>query len=89
MTYRVGDDATIVYPVTDTADPPGNLDVPTEVSARRWLGETTTITATWLGDPGPTRDLEVPLGDLPAGLWGLTLVVNGGTDLELGRVVIS
>lgn len=89
MTFKVGDDATIVYPVTDMADPPGNLDLPAEVSARRWLGETTTITAAWLGDPGPARDLEVPLGDLSAGLWVLNLVVDGGTDLELGRVVIS
>lgn len=89
MTYQVGDDATIIFPVTDTAVPPGTLSFIPTVSARRVLGETTTLTGTWLGSPGPQRDLEIPLGNLPAGLWELTLVIDGGEDVTLGWVNIA
>lgn len=93
MTYRVGDDVREIYPVTDAADPPGNLSFTPTVKA--WLDptdETTTIEipgAAWLGNAGSQRDLEVPLATLTAGIWGLGLVVDDGPDLFLGNVYIQ
>lgn len=90
MTYKVGDDATITYPVTDEADPPGTLDIPPTVTAWQSDGTTLDVTgAAWAGDPAATRDLDVPLADLPAGLWGLGLTVPDGPDLFLGNVYIQ
>jgi hypothetical protein len=90
VTYRVGDDIREIYPVTDTADPPGNLSFDPVVKA--WQSDGTTVEvpgAQWLGAAGSTRDLEVPLASLPAGLWGLGLTVDGGADLFLGNVYIE
>lgn len=90
MTYKVGDDATITYPVTDQANPPGTLDFTPVVHAWKADGTTVTITAAaWAGTPAATRDLDVPLADLPAGLWGLGLAIDGAEDLFLGNVVIQ
>lgn len=93
MTYRVGDDVRQIYPVTDTADPPGNLSFDPVV--RAWLDpldDTTHVEisdAQWLGSPGSPRELEVSLATLPRGLWGLGLIVDGGPDLFLGNVYIQ
>lgn len=90
MTYKVGDDATITYPVTDTATPPGTLDIPPTVHAWQANGTTVTIAdASWASDPAATRDLDVPLATLSAGLWGLGLSIDGAEDLFLGNVVIQ
>lgn len=90
MTYKVGDDATITYPVTDTATPPGTLDIPATVHAWRADGTLVTVDgAGWVGGPAATRDLDVPLAGLDAGLWGLGLSIDGAEDLFLGNVVIE
>lgn len=90
MTYRVGDDATITYPITDDAQPPGTLDFEPVVTAWQSDGTTATITgAEWLSSPGAQRDLTVPLVELPAGLWGLGLDVADGPNLFLGNVYIQ
>lgn len=90
MTYKVGDDSTIAFPVTDSAVPPGDLNFTPIV--RAWLADGTTVEisgASWKGSPGATRDLEVPLSALAAGLWGLGLVITGGQDLFLGNVLMG
>lgn len=90
MTFRVGDDATVIYPITDDASPPGTLNFTPVL--RAWKSDDTTVDvagAEWLGEQGPQRDLSVPLAALPAGLWGLGLIVNDGPDLFLGNVLIQ
>lgn len=90
MTFRVGDDATVIYPITDDASPPGTLNFTPAV--RAWQSDDTTVdiaNAEWLGEPGAQRDLSVPLAGLPAGLWGLGLTVADGPDLFLGNVYIE
>lgn len=95
MTYNVGDDATITYPVTDTNG--GSLNLPATVVAHTSAGDELPITAAWQGaaaahpdiEGATLRQLDVPLETLPAGLWGLVLVVEGEADLFLGNVVIQ
>lgn len=90
MTYYVGDDSTITYPVTDTTTPPGTLNFTVQVTAHNADGTTITVTgATWLGVAGSPRNLEIPLTSLPAGLWSLRLAITGDEDLFLGNVVIE
>lgn len=80
--FRVGDDATIVYPITDSEG--GLIDwANPQVKA----GDET-LPATWLGDPATTRDLEVPLDALGVGTYTLWLVIPGQTDVRLGMVYI-
>lgn len=95
MTYKVGDDATITYPVTDTNG--GTLTIPDDVVAHNSDGDEVALDATWQGAAGPhptipgatVRQLEVPLATLPAGLWGLELIVSSSADLLLGNVYIE
>jgi len=66
-------------------DPVGRL-----VSKVTSDGTTITITgATWESDPATTRNLRIPLGALPAGLWSLRLVIDDEPDLFLGNVYIQ
>lgn len=90
MTFRVGDDATVIYPITDDATPPGTLDFTPVV--RAWKSDGTTVDVNgpeWLGEPGAQRDLSVSLAALPAGLWGLGLIIADGPDLFLGNVYVQ
>ena len=82
MTLYANDpDANVVYPITDAQG--GTLDFPAVVQV---TGQPD-ITGQWLGDPGPTRDLKVPLAGLPAGsLHRLRLVIPGDNDVSLGQV---
>lgn len=90
MTYLVGDDSTITYPVTDAGDPPGDLSFTPLVQAHTSDGTTVVVAgAAWTGAAGATRDLVVPLASLPAGLWSLRLALDGTADLFLGNVVIE
>jgi hypothetical protein len=90
VTYRVGDDATVIYPVTDDATPPGDLAFTVVVRARKSDGTLVDVPdAAWLGSPGAARELNVPLATIPAGLWALDLEVPGGPDLFLGNVYIE
>jgi hypothetical protein len=95
VTYKAGDDATWTVPVIDSSG--GPLNDTAVVTARRWLGDTETITADWTGTATPvegqdgatSRVLAVPLASLPAGLWSLRLVITGDADLFLGNVLIE
>ncbi len=90
MTFYVGDDSTVTYPVTDAATPPGDLSFAVIVTAWKADGTNQAVSgAAWLGNPGNPRDLEVPLGTLPAGLWSLRLAIANDADLFLGNVVIQ
>ena len=90
MTYRVGDDATVIYPITDDATPPGDLSFTVVVRARKADGTLVDVAdAGWLGTAGAERELNVPLSTVPAGLWALDLEVPGGPDLFLGNVYIQ
>lgn len=90
MTYYVADDSTITFPVTDSATPPGTLDFTPVVTAYKTNGDRTVVSGpSWLGSPGSTRDLQVPLGSIPAGLWSLRLTIESGADLFLDNVVIE
>lgn len=89
MSYYVGDESLITYPVTDTADPPGTLNIPASVQAVKADATTVEITGTWLDAPAATRRLQVPLATLPAGLWSLRLTITGEQDLFLGNVYIE
>lgn len=82
MTLYANDpDVNVVYPITDAQG--GTLDFSPVVQV---TGHTD-ITGVWLGDPGPSRDLKVPLIGLPAGpLHRLRLVIPGDNDVPLGQV---
>ena len=96
MTYKVGDDATETYPVTDTNG--GTIDIPaTGVTAHNSDGTEISVTAAWQGaaaahpdiEGATLRNIEVKLDTIPAGLWGLSLAVDGAADVFLGNVVIE
>lgn len=94
---KFGDDGTVSCPVIDRNG--GTLDLPATVIARNSAGETVTITASWAAAaapvndpamPGATfRDIVVPMATVPVGLWGFTLVVDGGEDRFLFNEVIE
>lgn len=47
------------------------------------------ISATWLGSPSPSRDIDVPLISLTDhGFYALYLQVPGNNDFELERVEV-
>jgi hypothetical protein len=80
--FRVGDDALVKYPVTDGTG--GVVDWPTPTV----LANDITLSAVWLGDPAPTRDIAIPLSTLPVGVYTMWLNVPGDSDLRLGTVHI-
>lgn len=75
-------DPAVTYPVTDTAQPPGDLDFTPVVRTSSGL----VLPSAWQTPAGASRDLRVELADLPAGTWTLWLTVPGESDLNLGRV---
>lgn len=95
MTYRVGDDATISYPVIDKNG--GTIAIDATVTAANSAGDELAVTATWATAVAPLpdvdgatfRDIEIPLAELPVGLWGFTLNIPGDTDVFLGNVYIQ
>ena len=79
--YADDPDVNVVFPITDSQG--GDLSWSAVVKA----GEAS-ITAAWVGNPGPTRNLRVPLSSLPVGMHRLRLVVPGDNDVSLGNVVL-
>lgn len=79
--YADDPDVNVVFPITDGEG--GDLAWSPVVTVGG-----TSITAAWQGDPGPTRDLRVPLSSLPAGMHRLRLLVPGDNDVSLGNVVL-
>lgn len=81
--YADDPDVHIVYPITDANQGELEFDPVVRVKGHD-------ITAEWLGIPGPTRDLKVPLVGLAAGsTHRLRLVVPGDNDIMLGNVVLQ
>lgn len=82
--YADDPDVNVVYPVTDKQG--STLEFSPVVRVEGFDD----ITATWLGDPGATRDLRVPLAGLDAGKnHRLRLVVPGDNDVTLGVVILT
>lgn len=79
--YADDPDVNVVYPITDSQGGDLSWSPVVQVGAAE-------ITAVWVGDPGPTRNLRVPLSTLPAGMHRLRLVVPGDNDVSLGNVVL-
>ena len=79
--YADDPDVNVVFPVTDSQG--GDLSWSAVVMA----GDVE-LTGTWQGDPGPTRNLRVPLSSLPVGMHRLRLIVPGDNDVSLGNVVL-
>lgn len=75
-------EAAVTFPVTDGTGQ--NVD---------WADPTVTagdveIAAQWQGAPSPTRDLRIPLDNLPVGSYYLWLSIPNTNDLLLGEVSI-
>lgn len=85
LVYADDPDASWVFTVTDGDGQ--DLDWASPVVA---VGSADyTLTATWLGDPAPTRKLKVPLDTLTTGSDTLYLRVPGANDIKLGRVRVE
>lgn len=80
--YADDPDVYVDYSITDSIGGDNDWD-PVTVEA-----DDVDLTGTWQGDPGPTRTLRVPLAGLPTGSHDLRLIVPGGNDLSLGRIVL-
>lgn len=85
VVYTDDPDAHWTFTITDGEG--GTLDWASPAVAAR--GGDYTLAATWLGDPGSTRRLRVPLADLAAGSYALYLKVPGGNDFRLGTVWVT
>ena len=88
--YTDDTDASWVFtiPPDPAVDNPPNLDWANPKVAAG--AGTYTLTATWLGDPAPTRKLKVTLTGLAAGkTYTLYLQVPGGVDFKLGNVRVA
>lgn len=79
--YADDPDVNAVFPITDSQG--GDLTWSAVVMA----GDVE-LAATWQGDPGPTRNLRVPLATLTPGMHRLRLIVPGDNDVSLGNVVL-
>lgn len=86
VVYADDPDAHVIYPVTDANG--AALDFTAVVAVG-----TTEVTAAWVGSTtttngATTRDLDVPLADVPTGNHRLRLKVPGDNDLHLGSVLV-
>lgn len=79
--YADDPDVNVVYPITDSEGGDLTWSPVVQVGA-------TEIVASWVGDPGPTRNLRVPLSTLSKGTHRLRLVVPGDNDVSLGNVTL-
>ena len=85
--YADDPDVNVEYPITDRMD--GDLTWSPVVKATPSTGGAVVeVTGSWQGDPGPTRNLRVPLASLDPGMHRLRLVVPGDNDVSLGNVVL-
>lgn len=85
--YTDDADAVAIWEVTDANG--GTLDWGSPQIA---VGDAAYTGATWLGDPGSTRQisLSMPLGlSLAPGVYAAYLKVPSGTDFELGLVHVA
>lgn len=84
VVYADDPDAAWTFEVTD---PDGNtLDFNPLVATGSGAYD---ITATWLGDPAPVRNIRVPLAGLAGGIHhNVYLKVPGGNDIRLGAVEV-
>lgn len=80
--YADDPDVHVTYPITDSQG--GTNEWPALVRVKD-----EEITAEWLGDPGPKRNLRVPLASLGAGTHRLRLIVPGDNDVSLGNVTLT